>query len=209
MRIRTRVKVIIVLVVILITGIIIDMQLRPLIKSVASTTACTVSTDVINRVVSEELMNENVEYKDIVNIERAADGKILAINTNAKLANLLKSNISAKVQREISELETRKVLIPLGTLTGTEILNGRGPNIPLKITMSGNIVTELKSNFFSAGINQTNHQIFLNVSTKIFALIPGYPVNTAIETNVLVTETVIVGEIPRYYSDKNPSQINS
>ncbi len=179
--------------------IILDHQLRPLIKSVSSSKASIISTNVINSVVESELSSTNTKYDDIVDMVRDSNGKIISINTNIKTANLLKANIAKKVQQEIANLSTQKISIPAGTFTGVDLLSGRGPSIPLQITLSGNVVIQIKSEFSSAGINQTNHKIFLDVSTNIYALIPGYPVTTAIQTNILIAETVIVGDIPDYY----------
>lgn len=185
-------------IIFIILVIILDHQLRPLIKSVASSKASIISTNVINSVVESELTNNNTKYDDIVDMVRDTNGKIISINTNIKTANLLKANIAQRVQQEITHLNTQKIFIPIGTFTGIDLLNGRGPSVPLQITLSGNVVTQIKSEFSSAGINQTNHKIFLDVSTNIYALIPGYPVTTAVQTNVLIAETVIVGDIPDY-----------
>ena len=183
--------------------VLLDHQLRPAIKSITEDHACIISTEVLNDVVTSELSSKDVEYSDLIKIERDLSGKILAVNTDIKKVNLLKSIISEKVQKRISAIDIDKTEIPIGTLTGLEIFSGKGPSLKLKITMSGNIHTDLQSKFLSAGINQTKHQIYMNVSTKISALIPGYPVMTAIETNVLIAETVIVGEVPNIFADVN------
>lgn len=179
---------------------ILDHQLRPLIKSVSASKASIISTNVINNVVESELSSSNTKYEDIVDIVRDTNGKVISINTNIKTANLLKANIAKKVQDEIANLSTQKIFIPVGTFTGVDLLSGRGPSVPLQITLSGNVVIQIKSDFSSAGINQTNHKIFLDVSTNVYALIPGYPVTTAVQTNILIAETVIVGDIPDYCS---------
>lgn len=181
--------------------LLLDHQLRPLIKSISADQARIISTNIINNAIIEELSSENIQYSDLVNIERDGSGKILAINTDVKKVNLLKSMIADKVQEKFSNTRIQKVKIPLGTLTGTEIFTGYGPPIRLKIALSGSIATDLKSSFSSAGINQTRHQIYLCAITKVFALIPGYPVTTAVETNMVIAETVIVGDVPRVYAN--------
>lgn len=187
-----------------------DCQLRPIIKSVAIAQAQVISTDIINNAIIDELSQQEIKYSDLISIERDSTGKITALNTNIRKVNLLKAIISDKVQDKISSIGVKKVNIPLGTLTGTEIFTGRGPSIRLKISLSGSILTEIKSNFSSAGINQTRHQIYISVSTKVFALIPGYPVTTAVKTNIAVAETVIVGDVPHVITkEKDFSQCNS
>ena len=186
------------LIIFIVLVAILDHQLRPLIKSVSASKASIISTNVINNVVESELSNSNTKYEDIVDIVRDVNGKVISINTNIKTANLLKANIAKKVQDEIANLSTQKIFIPVGTFTGVDLLSGRGPSVSLQITLSGNVVIQIKSEFSSAGINQTNHKIFLDVSTNVYALIPGYPVTTAVQTNILIAETVIVGDIPDY-----------
>ena len=78
------------------------------------------------------------------------------------------------------------------------MLNGRGPKIPLKISLSGSVKANFRSLFESGGINQTKHQLYLDVSTNVFALIPGYPTTTTIDTSILVAETVLIGDVPKF-----------
>ena len=177
--------------------------MRPLVKSIASTQAQIVSTNVISQVVIDEISRLDIDYSDIVDIQKDETGKILAIKTDMKKVNSLKSSITMSVQEKITTMGKRKINIPLGTFSGTEILNGRGPKIPLSVSMSGSVVTDFKSEFLAAGINQTKHRVYLDVSTEVFALIPGYPVNTAVNTSVLIAETIIVGDVPALFAGNN------
>lgn len=190
-------------IVFLTISILIDHQMRPLVKSIASTQAQIVSTNVISQVVIDEISRLDIDYSDIVDIQKDETGKILAIKTDMKKVNSLKSSITMSVQEKITTMGKRKINIPLGTFSGTEILNGRGPKIPLSVSMSGSVVTDFKSEFLAAGINQTKHRVYLDVSTEVFALIPGYPVNTAVNTSVLIAETIIVGEVPALFAGNN------
>lgn len=196
-------KVIVISIIILTISILIDCQMRPLVKSIASTQAQIVSTNVINQVVIDEISRLDINYSDIVDIQKDENGKILAISTDMKKVNSLKSSITMSIQEKITSMGKRKIKIPLGTFSGTEILNGRGPKIPLSVSMSGSVVTDFKSEFLAAGINQTKHRLYLDVSTEVFALIPGYPVNTAVNTSVLIAETIIVGEVPALFAGNN------
>ena len=178
--------------------ILVDYQLRPLIKSVAATQAQIVSTNAINEAINDKINELNINYNDIISFNKGDNGKILALSTNMRQVNQLKSVITLAVQNKISSIEKRKIKIPIGTLTGTEIFNGRGPKVSLKVSMSGSVITNFRSEFLGAGINQTLHRIYLDISISIFALIPGYPVTTAVQTTALIGETVIVGEVPNF-----------
>ena len=65
------------------------------------------------------------------------------------------------------------------------------------MTLSGNVSADFNSSFESAGINQTKHQIYLDVKTSVYSFLPGFRTTTDVETNILVAETVIVGAVPQ------------
>lgn len=180
--------------------IISDHQMRPLIKSIALNRAQIISTKVINETVLEEISRLDIDYSKVTILEKDNNGKIVAINADMKKINILKSCVSIAIQKKISCMPKKDLSIPLGTLTGTEILNGKGPNISMKLSLSGSVFTNFRSVFESAGINQTKHQIYLDISTDVFALIPGFPVNTAVSTSVLIAESIFMGEVPSTFA---------
>lgn len=190
-------KIIIFLFILFFLFFLVDLKLRPLIKSVAANRAQVISASIINEVVWEELSKQDVNYSDMVNIEKDSNGRIIAINTNIKKTNLLKTAVCLGVQNKISKINKDTYNIALGTLTGTELLNGRGAKIPLKISLSGSVKADFRSCFETGGINQTKHQLYLDVNTSVFALIPGYPTTSTIDTSILVAETVIIGDVPK------------
>jgi sporulation protein YunB len=200
---RKKKKTLIISMVILLVLGIIDFRLRPMIKNVAANRAHTISTNAINEAVLKELDDSGLKYSDFVKIERSETGKILALTTDSKLINRLKSRISIAIQDKLSRSEINKISIPLGTLLGAEFCSGMGPLVPLNISISGSVVTEFESKFCDAGINQTKHQIYLNIHTKIGALVPGYSTATDVNTNINIAETIIVGEVPNMYSVGN------
>ncbi len=194
---------IVLLVIVLAIFIGIDFNIRPLVKSIIENKAQVEATNVINQVVEEEFSSSSDVYSQLVDIQKDQDGQVQSISTNAVNTNILKSKISRKIQENLSTTEPRIVKIPLGTLTSTEILSGRGPIIDMKISMPSSAIIDFKSTFESAGINQTKHRIYLEVNTKVNALVPGYPVVTNVQTTVLVSETIIVGSAPNVFANLN------
>ena len=197
---KLSVKIIIIAIFLSAAAVLFDIQMRPLIKSVIFNQAQTASINIINKVVAEELSRIDMDYSDILDVQKDNNGKILAISTDMKKANSLKSLLAISIQEKLSKLENQEVEVPMGTFTGTEILNGRGPKVTVRMSMSGSVVMDFKSEFVSAGINQTKHRLYLDISTEVFAIIPGYPVNTVMSTSILIAETIIVGEVPKLFA---------
>ena len=74
-----------------------------------------------------------------------------------------------------------------------------GPDIKIKIMTDGNVITDLKSEFKEAGINQTLHRVYLEVVCNVTILTPYETITETITNQVLLIEGVIVGNIPDAY----------
>ncbi len=86
-----------------------------------------------------------------------------------------------------------------GSFTGIRLLSGIGPDVPIKFIDTGVIETKVRSEFESAGINQTIHRIYLDLSCNVSLLTP-YNVTEEFVTNeVMLIENVVVGLIPSTY----------
>lgn len=190
-------------ILLVVLAVILDGQLRPLIRTMAATQARIIFNNAVNEAVLEQLEGSGAQYGDLVNIEKDSSGKVLAITSNVVRMNELKAAVSLKVQEKLVNNQENEFNIPIGTLLGSELLHGRGPRIPLKISLSAGVVTDFESNFTSAGVNQTRHQIYMKVTATVFVLIPGYDTSTQAETSVPVAETVIVGDVPNVYAGLN------
>lgn len=201
-KLSTRGRVTVILLIAAGAALLIDLRLRPLIKAVIANQAQVVSEEAINEAVAEELSRTDVDYSDLTCVEKNTEGKVLAIQTNPVRMNQFKSSVGKRIQQKLRRFAERGVEIPLGTLLGSELLRDRGPQIPLKITLAGSVASRFKSNLSSAGINQSRHQIFLDVQIEIYVVIPGYNVPLQIDTNVVIAETVIVGEVPEVFASQ-------
>jgi len=84
-------------------------------------------------------------------------------------------------------------------LINSDLFSGRGPKIPIKIVPLGTVSTSFSNQFTAAGINQTRHQIMMDIVVDISILLPGYQTGTQVTTQVTIAETVIVGAVPDSY----------
>ncbi len=196
---RRKRKLIVFFFVILGAFVFMDFQFRPVVKSISANRARMISAEIVNEAVLEDMGGGKDAYAGIVHLSKNESGEVLAISSDAYKVNYLKSHVSLLIQKKFSELKSKDLSIALGTLSGFELLNGKGPPIPLKIVISGSVLTDFKSNFSSSGINQTLHQIYISVHTRISVIVPGYSCVTELDTSVLVAETVIVGKVPNFF----------
>lgn len=177
-------------------------QLKPVIESETENEAKIKSVGIINNIVLKEIDSDPTSYQDFILVSRDANGKVLSVTTDVAKMNRLKAQVISAVQQELNGSTDSTVQVPLGTLVGSDLFHGLGPNIPLKLTLSGNISAEFQSTFESAGINQTRHRITLNVGASVYSFLPGFDTTTEVNTSVLIAETVIVGTVPTVVVDK-------
>lgn len=121
------------------------------------------------------------------------------ISANILTIDEITSNISLYIQEALDNTEKETVNIPIGSFTGSKILAGTGPNIKIKISSTGKVDIELKSEFISQGINQTVHRIYLQIDCEVSVLTPFRSINENVSNQVLFAENVIIGEIPATY----------
>ena len=71
--------------------------------------------------------------------------------------------------------------------------------VKITISTSGNVETNLKSEFVAQGINQTLHRVYLEVKCHVDILTPFENITQEITNQILLMENVIVGNIPNTY----------
>ena len=68
--------------------------------------------------------------------------------------------------------------------------------IPVRILSIRNSDATFSSDFSQAGINQTIHQVIMEVSVDVAILVRGETDSFTVTSQVVVAQTVIVGEVP-------------
>ena len=154
------------------------------------------TSDLINDAIDHQIETGNIQYDRMVYFEKDLDGKITALKTNMSEVNRLKTDILNLINDEILAQDTSDLGIPLGSLVLPEILSGRGPRIPVQILSIRNSDASFTSNFAEAGINQTLQQILMSVSVDVTVLVLGRTESFTVASQVVVAETVIVGQVP-------------
>ena len=175
-------------------------QMKQLLTKLAVTRVTNTVNRIVTQAVNETIDSGEIRYDDLISFEKDNDGKITAVKSNMPEFNRLQSKILNVILERISEVSTRDLSIPLGSLTGANLLAGRGPLVSVRMQSVGSSTAHLENRFVSAGINQTKHQIFLDVDVSVAILLPGFSTATQVSNAFTVAETVIVGTVPETYT---------
>lgn len=190
------------LLVLLGVSLFLHFKFRPVIKAISVSKAKVISTEAVNEAILQELSENKEAYNQIVKLEKLENGELTAILSDMEKVNKLKSRVGMIIQNKFLSLKDRKITVALGTLSGIEMFNGLGPGVPMKISVSGNVSTDFKTSFSGAGINQTIYQIYLYIRTRICVMVPGCSCCEDFESSFLVSEIVVLGNVPKVYSSQ-------
>ena len=185
------------LVALLLTG---TARMKPLLESLATTRVSNTVNRIIFEAVNEAIQEGDISYEELISMEKGTEGNITAVHSNMAAFNRLQAQILDIILARIDQVSARELSIPIGTLTGSALLAGRGPRISVRMESVGSSSAKFENRFDSAGINQTNHQIVLKVDVSVSILLPGFTTATTVSTAVTVAETVIVGAVPETYT---------
>ena len=172
---------------------------RDVIRDLAQTQVKNTTSDLTNDAIAKQIQDGVVQYDRIVYFEKDLDGRITALKTNIGEVNRLKTDILNIINDEILALDNSDIGIPLGSLFLPELFSGRGPAIPVHILSIRNSDANFVSFFSQAGINQTLHQVIMEVSIDVSVLVLGQTTSFTMESQVVVAETVIVGDVPNTF----------
>lgn len=177
-----------------------DVQLRPAIRSAAGSQANLYATRAIQEAVFREVERLELEYGDLVRLTYSDQGAVTSLQTDMLAMSKLQSSVTSSVIESVLAFTGQRIALPAGTLTGSPFLSGRGPEVELRLIPAGFVQTKVKNVFDAAGINQTRHQILLNVRLDIQAVLPGYSIASQVDADICLAETVIVGLVPGAYT---------
>lgn len=192
--------IVVVIVVVLVTGyLVLDSLMRPAILSLSEARLKAIGVKAMNDAVRETIGESSITYSDLIHIEKDDEGNIALVTANTVLMNNLASETAMSAQDKILNAGAQGVSIPIGTILGGPLLTGRGPAIVVKFEPVGSVTTDIRAEFEEAGINQTRHKIYLVLGATVRILIGNAAQTVEISSKVLVSDTIIVGQVPQGY----------
>ena len=177
-----------------------SVYLRRISTQIAISDASDIVSKRVNAVIAEIMSQGQYDGDYFVTFEKGESGEVAAISCNMARINALSAEILDRVVGA-TENYTATVQIPLGNLTGMNLLMGRGPKVPVEIVTLTSSRVEFNNGIVTAGINQTKHQVTLVIKVDIDILVPWGSESTQVTTEVLIADTVIVGQVPGTYLD--------
>ncbi len=168
------------------------------IFNICTQQAYVISTEAVNNATLISL-DDKIKYTDLVYIEKNDSGDIAFMSTNSLKINTINRQVASATSSLLKSKINQGFILPLGAFTGISFLSGYGSEIRLKVTNSPSVICKFSSTFTSVGINQTLHSIYLDVICTIKLHMPLNDYTSTCKTQMLISETVLVGKVPDIY----------
>ncbi|GHU55068.1 sporulation protein YunB [Clostridia bacterium] len=173
-------------------------HIEPYIKNICDTKGKQEVTRIITESIDEVLLKQSDWLSDLINITTDSNNNVKSIQTNTIKFTVIENEIIKQINKNFSNNEKTTFKFPIGSMTPFYTLAGKGFNVKLRLMPLSNIHTEIKSDFISAGINQTKHRLTLILTADTTMLMPTYKAKSTAQTEYLLAETIIVGDVPNY-----------
>ena len=173
-----------------------ERALRPMLAAAARYQVRSQVTAAVEQWAARDLQERGVDYSDFVTITRNEAGEITALSADMARLNLLRAELSAHLLERLEDSQL-ELTVPVGSLLPFEPTWARGPELHLRALALGTASAEFESEFTSAGINQTRHRLWLELSVPVTVLLPGGGEELTVDSRLCVAETVIVGQVPQ------------
>lgn len=178
-----------------------DMALRPQLVALSEAQVKNHLTRIANQSVTQALAAQELSYSDMVSLQAA--GSLSTLVTDTAALNRLRVSVLEDIITQIGSVDSKALGVPLGALTGIDLLSALGPRLPVQVVSVASADGRYRNDFTSAGINQTLHRILLDVTITAKLLLPGGVVEVTVSAPVCVSETIIVGQVPQTYVGVN------
>ena len=151
--------------------------------------------------VENSLDTDKVRYADLIKFGRDQSGNIVSVTTDAYYLNKIGNNIGDKIDKHINQMKSYIIKIPFSVLFSEQLINGRGPKMPLVFVMTGITTTDFENEFTAAGVNQTHHRIMMSITVNTYVIHSGNVTVVPYKTNVCIAESIVVGITPQTFAE--------
>ena len=153
----------------------------------------------INDAVQDTLTAEEITYDKLVELEKDTQGNVTAVRSNVAGLNRFRTALTARIDENLADLSVEELGIPVGSVVLPELFSGMGPRLVVRVLAVRTSDAAFRNRFSTVGINQTLHQIFIDIHVTVTILSLAGTQELAVDVTVLAAETVIVGNVPSTY----------
>jgi sporulation protein YunB len=180
------------------------------------------SNFVVNKAINEHLRNNN-DLDNLFILGKDNNDKIVTIDFNSSYVSKILGSITWDIQKGLRFVEEGKLdkigmdpdilatynknklkygilyEISSGGVLNNPILANLGPKIPVKISLLGDVISNINTKVSNYGINNAIIEVSVAIQIKEQIILPFSSEVIVVEQNALIATKIIQGNIPNYY----------
>ncbi len=143
-----------------------------------------------------QTLKDDYNYDSLFTVHKNENGEITMITADAYKFNVLTSNLADNVGYFMTDYINQGVEVPIGVFTGFSILQGYGKTVNMPLIAINSVKCDVVSTFESAGINQTRHTLYVDVTPDVSVITTISSKNVSDKIRVMIYDNVIIGKVP-------------
>lgn len=157
----------------------------------------------LNGAVKKSTERYEISAEDLYTVHFGDDGKLNYLEVNSILINELCADTAEELSESLNKADIERVRIPIGVLTGVNMLSEMGPCISVRLTHLGSARTDYETSLDSAGIGQVNFKVWLVADCEMGMVNPLFEHRIKITRKLMLVNTVFSGEVPSaFYGER-------
>lgn len=200
---------------------LLNKYISPILLDYAEIETTKLSTLIINKAVENQVSN-NFKPEDMIKTTTNKNGEIVSVDFDTNVVNQSLVSINNTIQTNLKYLEEGKLRlidmpdlsspyhleksssgiiyqIPFGVITDTPIIADIGPKIPVKTSLIGSVISNVRTEITPYGINNALLKVYIEVTVTEQVILPFISKRINISLEVPVLMKLINGSIPNVY----------
>jgi sporulation protein YunB len=186
----------------------IEKNIEPVLHSIARIRAEQMATKAIHDAINQKIIKET-DFKKLIDIKEDKDGKVQVATFNSNEYTRIVFESTENVMHALKDMETTPEKIKLGQALRSNLLAQLGPELPITLVPYGNVHVELDTKMQQAGINMVLITVFIIIETKVKIVIPFSTQPAVVQSEVPISNALIVGDVPQFYYDGTGKPVGS
>ena len=199
---------------------IIDKELEPVLMGYAKSESKNLATLVINDAVDQQLKesSEGAFFSSIPNTDEVNNIQLdteVILRKQTEIERRILENLKKAEEGELSILHSQKNIqikskeknrdgimftVPLGRASNNALLSNLGPDVPIEISLIGDVQSDIKTKVVEFGINGGVIEVSMEVEVHVEVIMPFTSDSTVVSRNIPIGMGVFRGDVPQFYN---------
>lgn len=188
--------------------IYIEKNLKPPLMNLAKIRIKQIATQSINTAISDRVAQET-NFDKLIDWRTDNTGKVKGFMLNYAEHMRITADTTSTVQGLLDGLTEIPEHIPLGMAMNSTLFASFGPDIPIRLTPAGAVKVNVNTRSQNAGINMFLVEVYIKIIAEVTVIIPFDAESEIVETEIPLSYSLVVGDVPMYYFDNKGNPVGS